>query len=62
MKKFQGNKIYKAYNEITRKMEIVTSESEVGTTQAVIPYFWENTYKMYVTIPGTEVYGYVPEV
>lgn len=57
---FKGNVIYMAANDITRKMEIVTPESEIGANQMVVPMFWDEGAERYMTVPGTEVYGYVP--
>jgi hypothetical protein len=57
---FEGMIVYKAFNPITRKMEVVTPESEIGADQMVMPMFWHNESERYMTVPGTEVYGYVP--
>jgi len=57
---FKGSVIYVAFNDITRKMEIVYPESEIGESQMVMPMFWDADAERYMTVPGTEVYGYVP--
>jgi pyruvate-formate lyase-activating enzyme len=51
---------YFCENPETRKMEEVFPESEIGDDELVIPMFWGGRLG-YVTVPGTEFYGRVPE-
>ena len=52
--------IFETWNSTTRKFERVTSTDEVEPNEMVMPMFWCESAQRYVTIPGTEVYGYVP--
>lgn len=59
---YGGKVVYKAWNDLSRAFEEVFPESEIGSDQMVIPLYWMESINRYCTIPGTEVYGYVPEV
>jgi len=50
---------YFCENPETHKFEVYP-ESEIGDNELVIPMFWTGRLG-YVTIPGTEFYGRVPE-
>ena len=51
---------YFCENPETRKFDEVFSESEILDDEMVIPMFWGG-HLGYVTVPGTEFYGRVPE-
>jgi hypothetical protein len=51
---------YFCENPATRKFEEVFPESEIMDDELVIPMFWGGPLG-YVTVPGTEFYGPVPE-
>lgn len=53
--------IFEAWNSNTRTFERVTSTDEVEPNEMVMPMFWSESDNRYYTIPGTEVYGYVPQ-
>ena len=50
---------YYSVNPVTQKMEEVFPESEIPADALVIPMYWAGD--RYVTVPGTEFYGPVPE-
>jgi len=58
---YDGPTIYTAVNPITGRLERVYPESEIPPDQMVIPMFWVQSANIYVTVPGTEVYGYIPD-
>jgi hypothetical protein len=51
---------YFCENPETHRLEEVFPESEIGDDELVIPKFWGG-HLGYVTVPGTEFYGLVPE-
>ena len=51
---------YFCLNQITKRFDEVFPESEIGDDELVIPKFW-NGRLGYVTVPGTEFYGQIPE-
>ena len=51
---------YFCQNPETSKFEEVFPESEIMEDELVIPMFWGGR-RGYVTVPGTELYGPVPE-
>jgi len=51
---------YTCWNPISRRHEEVFPESEILESELVIPLFWCNSAKTYVSVPGTEFYGPVP--
>jgi len=51
---------YFCENPETHRMQEVFPESEILDTELVIPMFWGGPLG-YVTVPGTEFYGLVPE-
>ena len=55
--------IYLALNPETLKMEQVYPESEIPQNELIYPMFWADGPHggMYVSVPGTEFYGPVPE-
>lgn len=53
--------IYIAWNPLTKKFEHVDPESEIAPDAMVIPLFWVESIQRYVTVPGTEAYGHIPE-
>ena len=50
---------YICWNEFTGRWDEVFPESQIGDHELVIPLFWGG--KGYVSVPGTEFYGLVPE-
>jgi hypothetical protein len=44
----------------TERLERVFPESEISDNELVIPMFWGG-HLGYVSVPGTEFYGRVPE-
>jgi len=58
---FKGNVIYTAFNPVTGKLEQVDAESELAADTMVIPLYWVAAANIYVTVPGTETYGFVPD-
>lgn len=61
MNKFKGNVIYTAWNHITKREEQVFAGDEIEADEMVIVWFWDKASERYITLPGTEVYGYVPQ-
>ena len=63
MKKTEHPPRYFCVNPLTQKMEEVFPESEIGADELVIPIYWASARGrgQYVTVPGTEFYGPVPE-
>jgi pyruvate-formate lyase-activating enzyme len=51
---------YFCQNPETHKFERVFPESEIADDELVVPMFWGGQLG-YVTVPGTEFYGPVPE-
>ena len=51
---------YFCQNPATSKLEEVFPESEIMDNELVIPMFWGGQLG-YVTVPGTEFYGPIPE-
>ena len=51
---------YFCQNPETRKLEEVFAESEIMEDELVIPMFWGG-HLGYVTVPGTEFFGPIPE-
>jgi pyruvate-formate lyase-activating enzyme len=51
---------YFCQNPATHKFERVFPESEIADDELVVPMFWGGQLG-YVTVPGTEFYGPVPE-
>lgn len=58
--KFKGNIIYTGWNAAAKTEEQVFTSDEVEADEMVISWFWDKSSERYVTVPGTEVYGYVP--
>ena len=51
---------YFCVNPATERLERVFPESEISDNELVIPMFWGG-HLGYVSVPGTEFYGRVPE-
>jgi hypothetical protein len=51
---------YFCENPATHRFERVFPESEIADNEMVIPMFWGG-HLGYVSVPGTEFYGRVPE-
>ena len=51
---------YFCENPETHRFERVFPESEIADSELVIPMFWGG-HLGYVSVPGTEFYGRVPE-
>jgi hypothetical protein len=51
---------YICENPETHRFERVFPESEIADNELVIPMFWGG-HLGYVSVPGTEFYGRVPE-
>jgi pyruvate-formate lyase-activating enzyme len=51
---------YFCENPETHKLQEVFPESEIMDDELVIPMFWGGSLG-YVTVPGTEFYGRIPE-
>lgn len=51
---------YFCENPESHKFDEVYPESEIGDDELVIPMFWGGRLG-YVTVPGTEFYGRIPE-
>jgi hypothetical protein len=51
---------YFCLNQITNRFDEVFPESEIGDHELVIPKYWAGRLG-YVTVPGTEFYGPIPE-
>jgi hypothetical protein len=57
---YQYKTRYFCENPETHEFEEVFPESEIADDELVIPMFWGGPLG-YVTVPGTEFYGRVPE-